>query len=152
MNFYFSLLTPEHKKLPLYIAGIGHDKPQRHVCRDKEFPYYQFAYCTAGKGIFRIDGKEYTIEEGMMFCFEPGIPHEYYTLTEDFSTRWIIFMGADMDVIMDNVNIERRYEFYQMSPLSRKSHIKYFGSIFLYFEKHLRLQINPRKCNMIVTG
>lgn len=110
MSFYFSLLTPKHKELPVYITGIGREEPQGYVDRDKGFPYYQFAYCTAGRGIFRIDGKEYIIEEGMLFYFEPDIPHEYHMLTEDFSTRWIIFMGNNIGAVMDNVSIGRRYD------------------------------------------
>ncbi len=105
MSFYFTLLTNRNKELPLYITGIGREEPQGYVYRDNGYPYYQLAYCTAGRGIFIIEEKEYILEEGMMFYFEPDIPHEYHMLTEDFSTRWIIFAGHNVKAVMDNVGI-----------------------------------------------
>lgn len=117
MSFYFTLLTNKNKELPLYITGIGREEPQGYVFRDRGYPYYQLAYCTAGRGIYKIDGKEYILEEGMMFYFEPDAPHEYHMLTDDFSTRWIIYDGQNVKTIMDNVGIGPVYDvFYLYNP------------------------------------
>lgn len=105
MSFYFTLLTAKNEELPLYITGIGSEEPQGYVDREGGYPYYQLAYCTAGKGKYFAGGKEYTIEEGMLFYFEPELPHLYYKITEDFSTRWIIFSGKNVRAIMDNAGI-----------------------------------------------
>lgn len=105
MSFYFTLLTGRNEELPLYITGIGREEPQGYVDRDRGYPYYQLAYCTAGRGKYLVGGKEYILEEGMMFYFEPELPHRYYKITDDFSTRWIIFSGKNVKAIMDNVGI-----------------------------------------------
>ncbi len=103
MECFFTIQSLKDTKLPLWIAGIGWDKYQQHRSRSEGFPFHQLAFCDKGKGKYHINGKDFTIEKGMIFYFPPDVSHEYYPVSEQWSVRWIIFDGASVETLFQAI-------------------------------------------------
>lgn len=95
------MLLNRTKLLPVYVTGIGESKNQRRIVRPCGFQSYHILYCKDGKGILKIENKEYEIGRGDVFFFRPDIPHEYYPTEEPWQTRWVIFSGNSISDIID---------------------------------------------------
>lgn len=93
MKLFFPMTTDIEGALPLYVTSIGSNQNQEHVVRPEGFDSYHWLHCAGGSGVLIIGGREYKISESMGFFFSPGIPHEYYSLSEPWSTKWITFKG-----------------------------------------------------------
>ena len=100
----FPMSTEYDSDLPLVIKGIGVQHNQEHVCRPSGFPYYHWAHCTQGEGKLIIGGSVHKITEGMGFFFQPGIPHEYYSVKEPWKIYWIIFDGSSLPQLLTPLN------------------------------------------------
>jgi len=96
--------TEYDSDLPLVIKGIGVQSNQEHICRPSGFPYYHWAHCTKGEGKLIIGGNTYRITQGMGFFFQPGIPHEYYSIKEPWEIYWIIFDGSSLPQLLTPLN------------------------------------------------
>ena len=104
MECFFTIQTDRDKELPLWITGIGWDKFQTPKNREEDFSSHQLAFCEKGTGKYRINGKEYTIEKGMLFFFPANIPHEYYPVTEQWSLRWILFNCPKIESLLKAID------------------------------------------------
>lgn len=89
----FTLLTEEEMKLPFYVKSVGGRENEEHVFRPEGYQDYHWLHCVKGEGKLLIANREFTISENMGIFFYPGVPHEYYPLTESWSTRWVTFDG-----------------------------------------------------------
>lgn len=96
----FPIITEETKLLPFYVTSIGTMKNQPPISRKDGYPYYQLAFCTQGKGIFVVSDEEYEISQGMVFFFTPDLIHEYYSIAEPWTVRWITFQGFGIESIL----------------------------------------------------
>jgi hypothetical protein len=68
-NMIFPIITEKTGKYPFYVTGVGSLKNQHNVLRPNGLWDYQILYATNGTGIFKIDGKEFTITPQMEFLF-----------------------------------------------------------------------------------
>lgn len=116
MEHYFAILTEKDILLPVYVAGMGTDDHQQWRTREKDFPYYQLAYCEKGSGIFVADNKEYKIEPGTFFFFSAHVPHMYYPTAEPWCLHWILFSGANVEALIQAVGIKCYDVFHLTNP------------------------------------
>lgn len=92
-------------RLPLIVCGIE-KKFQRAIARPEGFAVYQVTLVTKGEGVY-IDeaGEKHKLTRGTIFIFAPGVPHEYYGITDDFTTYWINFDGIGVKGIMEYIGV-----------------------------------------------
>jgi len=96
----FLMATEEESKLPFVLESIGSRANQEHIVRPDGYPDFHWLHCTSGTGMLIVDNKEFLIQPNTGFFFFPGIPHEYFALTEPWETNWITFGGhASADTV-----------------------------------------------------
>lgn len=99
-------LTTKDYRLPFIVCGIDKQK-QRHIIRDNGFSVYQLTLVTKGKGIYVDEnGEKHNLERGTIYIFAPDVKHEYYGITDDFSTYWVNFDGVGVKGVMEYIGIE----------------------------------------------
>lgn len=101
----FPLITDAESKLPFYITSIGSLENQHYVHRPEGYTCWHWLHCTAGKGRLLIGGSEYIITENMGFLFNPGVPHEYYAVSEPWTSYWITFDGNAVQRLLNMFDI-----------------------------------------------
>lgn len=84
----------ERKKLPLLLRLVGINHRQEAVIRPNGMNFYQWFYCSKGKGEVIIDGEYHIVTSGTGFFLLPHISHSYQGLTMDFSVHIIGFEGS----------------------------------------------------------
>jgi AraC-like DNA-binding protein len=93
----FPLITEYELKLPYYIVGVGCHHNQEHVIRPNGYPYFQWIQCHHGNGELIIDGSVYTVGQNQGMLLYPGIPHEYYAVSDRWEVDWVIFGGLHVE-------------------------------------------------------
>lgn len=96
----FTIITEQERLLPLYITGIGIQRNQEMIRRPVGFNHYQWSYCSAGRGVFRVGKEEVEIGKGQGFYFYPGIAHEYFAIEEPWEIYWITFHGNRIEELL----------------------------------------------------
>lgn len=87
---------PQVKRM--YLTDIGFfPKAKYHYRERKEgVDQYIFFYCTDGKGIISVDGKDYTLHKNEAFCIPRNQAHTYYACDDDpWSILWVHLKGED---------------------------------------------------------
>lgn len=118
----FPVLPEQATKLPFYVIGIGSMTNQHYALRTSGLPFHQFLFTTKGRGLLRIDNKEFEIEAHTGFYFEPGTPHEYFAIEEPWATCWIVFNGEGVRNLLKLVDLEDYSVFYVREPELLKLH------------------------------
>jgi AraC-type DNA-binding domain-containing proteins len=116
----FPIITEETVKYPFYVTGVGSLENQHEVLRPNGLRDHQILYVTNGKGSLKIGGKEFTVTSQMGFYFEPGIPHEYFSIEEPWTTWWVTFNGYAMKDFSKITNFGKYFVFniYEMDRLN----------------------------------
>ena len=117
------MVTEKDRRLPLVVSGIGIEEQQPIIIREDGIPLFHLLLCIKGKGLLKIDGKEFIIKENDLFYFDPDIPHEYYPLEDPWTTMWIVYEGYMTKTIMTSAY----FGSYEIFPVSD---IKYFTKCF----------------------
>mgnify|MGYP001559058636 CR=1 FL=1 len=99
-------LVNEECELPFGVKGIGSQLKQCHIERKEGYQLHQIIFCKKGKGVLKLHQKEYELIEGSYFYLKPNEPHEYYNLTESWSTDWILFTGDHIDNVLSHLGFE----------------------------------------------
>jgi AraC family transcriptional regulator, arabinose operon regulatory protein len=124
----FPLITEEEKKLPFIVMSVGVRENQEHIIRPEGYPQYHWLHCSKGSGRLLIGNKEFSISENMGFFFYPGIPHEYYAVTEPWQTHWITFDGYAVNDLLNLLG----FNSYDIFYLAERNHIeKFLQDIFI---------------------
>lgn len=87
---------PQVKRM--YLTDIGFfPKAKYHYRERKEgVDQYIFFYCTDGKGIISVNGKQYELHKDEAFCIPRNQPHTYYACDDDpWSILWVHLKGDD---------------------------------------------------------
>lgn len=121
------MVTEKDRRLPIVVSGIGIEEYQTLKSRPSGLSLFHLVVCVSGKGLLKIDGKEFTISKGDLFYFDPDIPHEYYPLEEPWTTTWIVYEGYLGKRIMTSAYFGS-YEVFHVSDLDQ--FIQKFQSIF----------------------
>lgn len=111
-RLYFPVITDEEAKLPFYLKGIGIQENQEHIERPNGHPDFHWIHVAKGKGKLHLNGKEYIISENMGFFIFPGVPHEYYSLQENWETHWITFDGYAVPELLNQIGLSKSSAFF----------------------------------------
>lgn len=90
----------QQKRWPFYLSGVGISSPETHIDRVKGLISHQILFTVEGEGKIEIDGKEYCAKAGSMFYVASGIPHKYYPVENEWTTKWMVFRGDYLDELM----------------------------------------------------
>lgn len=89
--------------LPMYVTGLGITEYEYHINRENGLVSHQLLFTKQGAGRLNIDGKAYRLDGGKLFYVSPSIPHEYYPDGDKWSTCWIVFRGAYLAQLMEQL-------------------------------------------------
>ena len=95
----YPIITSE-KSLPFYITGIRQSDPEYHIVRAEGLVSHQFLFTVSGQGSFKCQGKELILKENDLLYMPPAIAHEYMPCQEDWQTKWLVFRGEYIDLLM----------------------------------------------------
>lgn len=82
----------------MLLTDVGFFPCAEHHYRERKdgIEEYIYLYCTQGKGIVNVNGKEYLVQQNEAFCIPQFEKHFYYACQEDpWSILWVHFKGAD---------------------------------------------------------
>ena len=86
--------------LTIYRTGYKQCPKRQHRCKVRDF--YLFHHVVKGKGVLKIDAKEYHVGAGESYIMFPGIPIEYTADSEDpWEFCWVGFNGSDAKLLVD---------------------------------------------------
>lgn len=81
--------------LPMVICNIGESLTQNHIDRPEGFQFHHVLWVERGEGLFTLEGRQRVLGAGEgLFC-RRGVPHGYERTGEQFSTRWLTFLGGE---------------------------------------------------------
>ena len=89
--------------LPVYVTGIGRTEYEFRVNRERGLASHQFLFTKCGEGCLHIDGRTYALDSGSFFYVAPSVPHEYYPLTDKWTTCWVVFRGRYLAELMSEL-------------------------------------------------
>ncbi|MCM3340404.1 AraC family transcriptional regulator [Paenibacillus sp. MER TA 81-3] len=117
-SLHFPMLTDKERTLPLIVTTVGSWSHQTEIDRPHGYPDYQWLQCTSGRGIFRWEGHEETIEisSGQGVLLFPDVPHEYKPVEEPWGIYWFGFQGALAQELLCTVNIRQSLHMTLRSP------------------------------------
>ena len=90
---YYNNSNAAERRLPLYVATVGHSLPQTRIHRPAGIPDYQLLYTSSGEGIVRFGNRDYTVHDGQLLILPPFSPHEYRP-KQDWNTLWVTYAGG----------------------------------------------------------
>ena len=103
MDNLFAEIPKKASVLPVYLTAVGGTNFQLYEYRENGYPEIHFLFCVKGKGKMRLFSEEYIIEEDSLAILMPNEPHEYFPLTENWQTRWIVFSGKEITSLMATI-------------------------------------------------
>lgn len=81
--------------LPVVICNIGETPAQPRVERPEGFQFHHVLWVERGEGLFTLASQQRVLSAGEgLFC-RRGVPHGYERTGEQFSTRWLTFLGGE---------------------------------------------------------
>jgi len=102
----FPNITENERRLPVYLYGVGCWHNQEHVQRTRGTVFFQWTQCFGGEGELLVGGQKYSIRKGQGMLLYPGLPHEYYGVTERWDVDWIAFQGYHMEYFLKNIGLD----------------------------------------------
>lgn len=85
--------------LTVYRTGYKQCPKNQHRCKVRDF--YLIHYVIKGKGVLKIDTKEYLVSAGESYMMFPGIPVDYTADSEDpWEFCWVGFNGNDAKLLV----------------------------------------------------
>lgn len=83
----------------LFLTDIGFfpEATDHYRERKEGIEEYVFIFCTEGKGVISVNGKEYMLNRNEAFCIPRFQSHYYYACAEQpWSILWVHFKGEDV--------------------------------------------------------
>lgn len=105
MKYAIFPVLGKERELPLFNVSFGINEQQYHVDRPEGYWLDQFIYSSHGSGILITEGKSYKIMPHTVFFLPRNIPHEYYSLTEPWDTRWLTPSGYALDRLLAQLGL-----------------------------------------------
>jgi AraC-like DNA-binding protein len=104
MENFLCVFEKENSKMPIIVdcTGITFPAPDYFVSR-KDCNFYAFEYLIEGKGHLIYNDKEYTLEAGDFWCFEPHSSLRYYSDKNAPMKKYFVVFYCDL---MDKIFAE----------------------------------------------
>lgn len=99
--------------LALVICNIGASENQPAMNRPEGFRFHHVLWVTKGEGVFEVNGQKKLLGPGEGFFCRKDVPHAYERLGEQFSTRWLTFLGGEG--ALDYYHIPEKF-FFSVTP------------------------------------
>ncbi|QIK86217.1 AraC family transcriptional regulator [Erysipelothrix sp. HDW6B] len=115
MKEHILSFLPSHFQTPslfrIEIAGITYPFSTYHVQRQHSH-IYSFEYVVSGSGTLRIDGIEYSVQQGDVFILPKHHDHEYWSNPKKpLHKLWINVSGSLCDHLLQTYHIHNNYVF-----------------------------------------
>lgn len=70
--------------------------------------HFLIHYILSGKGVYRVDGREYALGAGDLFIVYPGVPIKYWADAENpWEYAWVGFNGSEADYLLRRTGLSR---------------------------------------------
>ncbi|MBQ8966117.1 AraC family transcriptional regulator [Ruminococcus sp.] len=99
--------TEKTETLPVCLRGIGGTQYQGYVQREGGYCWDQILYCISGTGCMILDGQSHDISAGDVIFLPKAFPHEYYPYEIRWEVRWIVFDGAGIEGLLEQLGLDR---------------------------------------------
>ena len=88
------------------VRSIGHFQlsPPDHEAR-RFFDFGEIFWCVHGKGVFRLDGKEFILNPDFVWYYPPGSFHDYDPFEAEFQYFWLTVDGPGVAFLFDGLGI-----------------------------------------------
>lgn len=140
----FPIATKKDKELPFYINSIGQFDNQHYMLRASGSDEYHYIHTFSGKGNLIIENKKFIIKKDMGFISDPHIPHEYYSIEEPWSTKWLTFNGYGVEKLMKTI-----YQNFLIFKLqSRETLEEFLNELYVLISSNNKSNFN--KCSAIL--
>lgn len=93
MLYSIQYTKSDQKKIPLLLRLIALNHKQEPVIRPNGMNFYQWFYCSKGKGQVIIDGEYHIMTKGKGFLLFPHTSHSYQGLSGDWTVHIVGFEG-----------------------------------------------------------
>lgn len=101
----------------LYITWAGHitwegyiKSPPELLIASRILDDYKIVLVIKGKGLLKLDDKDFEIQSGDLFILFPGVKHRFYADPEDpWELLWVSFNGKACSSIMDSMIFTHEY-------------------------------------------
>ncbi len=91
---------------PLYFFSAEMNHLQEHVKRKDGYPHHHLLVVKGGDGIVNVNGESYPVSKHDMIYIDADTPHEYYGVSDDFSTDYLTFWGRGVNSLKAYYGIE----------------------------------------------
>lgn len=121
MKFKRIVLAPmQGKPLPIYVETIGFNPNQERIDRENGYPYYHWLQTINGKGVFTIEGQDYTLTKNSGMLIRPNVSHSYYALTTNWETVYITFNGPIIGELLSHsgLKLDAFYQWEESNPIA----------------------------------
>lgn len=82
------------RSLPLFVDSLGYQWQQESIKRPKGYHYVHWLHTQKGEGIVEINKKKYFLAENTGILINEKVPHNYYALSDDWTTAYFTFGGV----------------------------------------------------------
>ncbi len=111
----------------LYVTDIGYYPAAGHHYRNREsapIDQHVLIYCVEGSGWYRLDGKEYVVEQNQFFILPAGVPHAYGS-TEGgaWTIYWLHFAGQHAAIYAEGEHTPKRINVTVDSRIGRRNNL-----------------------------
>ena len=92
----------------LYLTDVGFFPCAQDHYRERKdgIEEYILIYCTEGKGVIRVEGREYHLGPNQAFCIPRWRGHRYWACGEEpWSILWVHFKGEDTAFYLSLIHI-----------------------------------------------
>lgn len=105
MNIY--PFAEKTERLPVCLRGIGGTEWQGYVKETGDNCWNKMLWCVKGRGCLSFGDNSVEISSGDLFYMPRGCPHEYYPLEKNWTVRWVVFDGYDLDRTLSQLGLDR---------------------------------------------
>lgn len=102
-NIVFPIITDLELNMPIFLVSVGCNYTQDHIIRENGHPYALWIQCISGVGELIIYNKKFTIQKNQGILIPANVPHEYYSIQDNWTVSWVEMGGFSIDQIFKHL-------------------------------------------------
>lgn len=107
MEYSIRTTKQTYRKIPLVLRMLGVHFKQDTILRETGLPMWQIFFGVSGKGIFRVEGKQYVLEKGYAVILPPDTAHSYTAEGEEWIVHFLGFSGNSCQKLLTDLELYR---------------------------------------------